>query len=119
MLMGLGALATIAVAAPANLAIAVIDNERYGETGMQETHTGHGVDVAGMARAAGFKEVRAIVSAAELETLVPVVYAAPGPVFADIKVSAERPPMILPPRDGTFLKHRFRIAVLGASAAGA
>ncbi len=34
MLMGLGALAAIAVQAPANLAIVVLDNERYGETGM-------------------------------------------------------------------------------------
>jgi thiamine pyrophosphate-dependent acetolactate synthase large subunit-like protein len=119
MLMGLGALATIAVAAPANLAIAVIDNERYGETGMQETHTGHGVDLAGMARAAGFRDSRTVATAAEVETLVPALLGAAGPVFADIKVSPERPPMILPPRDGTFLKHRFRISVLGAAAAGA
>src|SRR5215831_11168755 len=39
MLMGLGALATVAVKKPDNLAIVVIDNERYGETGMQRTHT--------------------------------------------------------------------------------
>ena len=38
MLLGLGSLATIAVAAPANLAVLVIDNEHYGETGMQESH---------------------------------------------------------------------------------
>ncbi len=53
MLMGVGALATIAVQKPANLSIVVQDNEHYGETGMQETHTRHGVDLAGMARAAG------------------------------------------------------------------
>jgi thiamine pyrophosphate-dependent acetolactate synthase large subunit-like protein len=39
MLMGLGSLATIAVQRPANLAVVVFDNERYGETGMQPTHT--------------------------------------------------------------------------------
>ena len=49
MLMGLGSLATIAVQKPRNLYIVVLDNEHYGETGMQETHTGHGVDLAGMA----------------------------------------------------------------------
>jgi thiamine pyrophosphate-dependent acetolactate synthase large subunit-like protein len=111
MLMGLGSLATIAVAAPANLAVAVIDNERYGETGMQETHTGHGVDVAGMARAAGFKDARTVATAAELESAVSLLRKAPGPVFAAVKVSAERPPMVLPPRDGTFLKHRFRTSL--------
>ncbi|HEX9431198.1 MAG TPA: thiamine pyrophosphate-dependent enzyme, partial [Burkholderiales bacterium] len=39
MLMGLGSLATIGVQQPANLTVVVIDNERYGETGMQRTHT--------------------------------------------------------------------------------
>ncbi|MGQ0676542.1 MAG: thiamine pyrophosphate-dependent enzyme, partial [Rhodospirillales bacterium] len=39
MLMGLGSLATVAAQSPGNLAIAVLDNERYGETGGQPTHT--------------------------------------------------------------------------------
>ncbi len=47
MLMGLGLLATIGVQGPDNLAITVIDNERYGETGMQATHTAGPVDFAG------------------------------------------------------------------------
>jgi len=42
--MGMGSLATIGVQQPANLTVVVIDNERYGETGMQETHTAHGID---------------------------------------------------------------------------
>ena len=50
MLMGLGALATIGVQHPKNLTVVVIDNERYGETGMQHTHTAHGVDLAGVAK---------------------------------------------------------------------
>src|SRR5205085_481352 len=44
MLMGIGSLATIGVQQPANLTVLVIDNERYGETGMQRTHTAGGVD---------------------------------------------------------------------------
>ena len=47
MLMGLGSLATIGVQQPANLTVVVIDNERYGETGMQQTHTAHGIDLNG------------------------------------------------------------------------
>ena len=58
MLMGLGALATIGVQKPANLTVVVIDNERYGETGMQATHTASGVDLAGVAKACGFKNSR-------------------------------------------------------------
>ncbi len=42
MLMGLGSLATIGVRRPGNLSIVVLDNERYGETGMQKTHTALG-----------------------------------------------------------------------------
>ena len=55
MLMGLGSLATIGAERPKNLSVVVIDNERYAETGMQRTHTGRGVDLAGIARAAGHK----------------------------------------------------------------
>src|SRR5207245_1177345 len=45
MLMGLGSLATVGVQRPANLAVVVLDNERYGETGLQKTHTGDGRDL--------------------------------------------------------------------------
>jgi len=43
LLMGIGTLATITGPQPKNLAIAVLDNEAYGETGLQPTHTAHGV----------------------------------------------------------------------------
>ena len=45
--MGIGALATISVQMPKNLTIAVLDNEHFGETGMQKSHTGYGVDLVG------------------------------------------------------------------------
>src|SRR5215472_16452957 len=45
-LMGLGGLATIAVAKPKNLSIIVIDNGHFAETGMQRSHTGCGLDLA-------------------------------------------------------------------------
>jgi thiamine pyrophosphate-dependent acetolactate synthase large subunit-like protein len=116
MLMGLGSLATIAVEAPKNLAIAVIDNGHYGETGMQRAHTGRGVDIAGMAQAAGFKSSNTISSMAGLQDWLTTFHRKPGPVFADIKVSAEPAPMRLPLRDGTAIKYRFRTALLGADA---
>ena len=56
MLMGIGSLATIGVQRAANLSVVVIDNERYGETGMQATHTASGVDLAAVARACGFRK---------------------------------------------------------------
>jgi thiamine pyrophosphate-dependent acetolactate synthase large subunit-like protein len=116
MLMGLGSLATIAAQKPRNLAILVQDNERYGETGMQITHTRLGVDLAGMAKAAGFAATGTIYSTAQLKTWIPRLYKVPGPVFAVIKVKPDRLPMVLPPRDGTVLKNRFRHALLGPAA---
>ena len=108
-LMGLGALATIGVQKPANLTVVVIDNERYGETGMQYTHTAHGVGLEGVARACGFNVV-------EFEKLKIAIHSAKGPNFAAIKVQAEKIPLVLPPREGALLKARFRRALLGPDA---
>ncbi|MGH8620717.1 MAG: thiamine pyrophosphate-dependent enzyme, partial [Burkholderiales bacterium] len=80
LLMGLGSLATIAVQQPRNLAIIVIDNERYGETGMQDTHTRFGVDLAGMAKAAGFRTAGTIYTASQLKTWIPRLHRNAGPM---------------------------------------
>jgi thiamine pyrophosphate-dependent acetolactate synthase large subunit-like protein len=117
MLMGLGSLATVGVQKPANLAVVVIDNERYGETGMQETHTAHGVDLAAIARASGFACAVVVRDAAGVAALRETVHRAAGPSFAQIKVVAEKVPLALPPRDGALLKNRFRAALLGEGAA--
>ena len=82
MLMGLGSLATIAVQQPRNLSIVVLDNEHYGETGMQRTHTGFGVDLAGIARAAGFAQVMDVRSATDVTRLAAAIRAGAGPLFA-------------------------------------
>ena len=116
MLMGLGSLATIAVQKPRNLAIVVLDNEHYGETGMQETHTGHGVDLAGMAKAAGFARTLRVKTLAGVSRLKHLIYSGRGALFAQVKVDAEKLPLVLPPRDGSLLKNRFRAALLGAEA---
>jgi thiamine pyrophosphate-dependent acetolactate synthase large subunit-like protein len=116
MLMGIGSLATIACEAPKNLVIAVINNGHYGETGMQRAHTARGVDLVGMAKGAGFKSATTINSMAGVQRWLPECHDKTGPVFADIKVSADPAPMRLPLRDGTAIKYRFRTALLGAKA---
>jgi len=117
MLMATGALATIAVQRPANLALVVFDNEHYGETGMQQTHTAHGVDLPGVAAACGFAHTETIRDEAELEAALPAIRTRPGPVFFSIKVRAEPLPFALPPKDGAYLKDRLRVALLGEDAA--
>ena len=115
MLMGLGSLATIGVQRPGNLAIAVIDNERYGETGMQATHTASGVELAGVARGCGFAKALLVTEEAGLEEARRLLLREPGPVLAQIKVIAEALPLALPPKEGVLLKDRFRRALLGAA----
>jgi thiamine pyrophosphate-dependent acetolactate synthase large subunit-like protein len=116
MLMGLGGLATIAAQRPRNLSLVVLDNERYGETGMQKTHTAYGVDLAGIASACGFAQARRISARGEIGAVRTAVLAEPGPLFFQVKVAADKTPLSLPPRDGAHLKQRFREALLGGRA---
>jgi thiamine pyrophosphate-dependent acetolactate synthase large subunit-like protein len=116
MLMGMGSLATLGVQKPRNLAVVVVDNERYGETGMQRTHTAAGVDLAKVAQGCGFRISRLIRSKGQLTSLRNAIHHGAGPIFAQVKVVAEKIPLVLPPRDGGLLKTRFRKALLGDSA---
>ncbi len=117
MLMGLGALATVALQAPPNLAVVVLDNERYGETGMQPTHTAGAIDLAAMAAAAGFAHTATVREPAAVPDAAARLRSAPGPLFYVFKVRAEDLPLAKPPKDGAYLKDRFRIALLGEQAA--
>jgi thiamine pyrophosphate-dependent acetolactate synthase large subunit-like protein len=112
MLMGLGALATIGVQRAANLSVVVIDNERYGETGMQATHTAHKVDLAAVARGCGFGESKIVTTKAGIGKLRSAIHGKSGPIFAQVKVVAEKLPLVLPPHDGVVLKERFYAALL-------
>ena len=116
MLMGLGSLATVGVQRPANLAIVVIDNGLYAETGMQRTHTASGVDLTGVARSCGFVHAETVDTQSELDRLAGAVYRTPGPFFAAIKVLPDPTSIELAPRDGPALRDRFRAAVLGKAA---
>jgi thiamine pyrophosphate-dependent acetolactate synthase large subunit-like protein len=111
MLMGLGALATIAVRQPANLTVAVLDNGHYGETGMQVSHAGRGVPLDRVAQACGFAWTAEIADMVGVEDLRRRVAARDGLKLAAIKISPENPARVLPPRDGVYVKNRFRAAL--------
>ena len=116
LLMGLGSLATVAIDRPANLSIVVLDNEHYGETGMQESHTAGGVDLAAAALACGLRKGVMVTQMEQVIALRKDLHAMQGPVLAQVKVAADKLPLALPPRDGTHLKNRFREALLGPKA---
>ena len=112
LLMGLGALATIGVQRPPNLAVAVFDNGHYAETGMQRSHTDHGVSLCGVARSCGIEGVYDISDQPALDVFARLVRApSERTLFARVAIHAEEPPRVLPSRDGVFLKNRFRHAI--------
>jgi thiamine pyrophosphate-dependent acetolactate synthase large subunit-like protein len=117
MLMGLGSLATIGVQKPGNLAVIVFDNAHYGETGMQASHTGGGVDLIGVAKSCGIDQAFAVTDGAGLKQLADLLPRFDRPLFATVRIKAEEPPRVLPSRDGVEIKLRVRRAV--AAAAGA
>ncbi|MCP3911102.1 MAG: aldehyde dehydrogenase [Actinomycetia bacterium] len=110
LLMGLGSLSTVGSVAPINLGVLVLDNERYGETGMQATHTSGSTDLAGVATACGFRATQTT-DESELEAAIDLVRAGPGPALVVVKVSTDIPTQVVPPRDGTHLVERFRAAL--------
>jgi sulfopyruvate decarboxylase TPP-binding subunit len=108
-LMAFGALATIAVAAPPNLSIIVLDNQHFGETGMQASHTGRGVALEKVAEVCGFAQTGRITTMAEVEALAAALgKTAAGPRLHVVRVAAESLPRSLPPRDAVHVKNRFR-----------
>ena len=111
MLMGLGALATLAVQNPPNLTIAVLDNGHFGETGMQESHAGRGIALDRVAASCGFPWTREIRDMDGLEALRERLTARAGLSLATVKIKAENLPRVLPPRDGSYVKNRFRAAL--------
>ena len=110
-LMGLGALATIGVQQPPHLAIAVFDNGRYGETGMQASHTDATVELIGVARACGIKETFDISDELGLRDFAERAQRGGTALFARVAIRPDEPPRVLPPRDGVLLKNRFRRAI--------
>ncbi len=111
MLMGMGSLATIGVQRPANLAVIVFDNQRYGETGMQASHTDTGVDLVGVAKSCGIRQVSEVTDEAGLKKLAGQLAGLKETLFARVRIAADDPPRVLPSKDGVELKLRFRRAV--------
>jgi len=107
-LMGLGSLATSAAKKPKNLSIVVLDNAHFGETGMQMSHSGLGARLELIASGAGFPSVTTIEDLAALDTFRPKLCDLQGPHFARVAISTDHVERALPPRDGVFLKNRFR-----------
>ena len=108
-LMGIGSLLTIATKQPGNLSIAVLDNGHFGETGMQLSHSGLGAKLEVIASGAGIGAVSDIADMASIERFrASLRDLRGGPRLARIRISTGEVERALPPRDGAYLKNRFR-----------
>ena len=107
-LMGLGSLLTVAAKKPGNLSIIVLDNGHFGETGMQMSHSGLGARLEVIASGAGFRSITEISDLEGIAALRRKLQNFDGPHFARIRIGSEHVDRALPPRDGVFLKNRFR-----------
>lgn len=111
MLMGLGSFATIAVQAPKNLTVVVLDNGLYGETGGQASHTA-AADLAAIAGASGIGDARAISAMEDVNRLaVRATGLGNGPCVAVVKIDGAERERVLPLRDGHAIRARFRQAL--------
>ncbi|WP_407148263.1 thiamine pyrophosphate-dependent enzyme [Bradyrhizobium sp. ORS 86] len=108
-LMGIGSLLTIATKQPGNLSIALLDNGQYGETGMQLSHSGLGAKLDVIARGAGIADITEIADMAGIESFrTSLRDLKGGPRLARIRIATGELERALPPRDGSYLKNRFR-----------
>jgi len=111
MLMGIGALAVVADQAPANLAILVLDNESFAETGGQRGLTANLADIALAARGFGFTRTMTVSEHGAMPELVRLLFEIPGPALAVAKVAVTKDPWALPEKDGAAIAYRFRRAL--------
>lgn len=111
MMMGIGSLGVVADQAPDNLAILVLDNEHFGETGRQTGLSANRADLCKVAEGFGIKQTMAVTEHGAVGDLADFLFKSPGPVFATAKIALSEDPWKLPVKDGVAIAHRFRVAL--------
>lgn len=110
-LMGIGSLATIGAKQPRNLSIVVLDNGHFGETGMQRSHSSLGTDLVAVAKGFGIADAAAVDTLDGYKQVARRALARNGVSFTQVFIDSNAPPRALPPRDGPYIKNRFRSAL--------
>ena len=111
MMMGIGSLGVVADQAPSNLAILVLDNEKFGETGRQTGLTASRANLCKVAQGFGIQQTMDVTEHSAVGELAEFLFKAPGPVFATAKIAISEDPWMLPVKDGVAIARRFRIAL--------
>ena len=110
-LMGMGSLASIGAQKPKNLTIVTLDNGHYAETGMQMSHTSLGTDLSAVALACNLDWALTITDPSDFNKIALHVNQRNSCGLANVLIQAHEYPKALPPRDGVYIKNRFRNAL--------
>ncbi len=107
MLMNLGTIATIGREQPKNLIVIVWDNEQWGQTGHQASHTAHGTDLEQVARSCSIEHTETVRDLESLESVLLTALEQDGPWFIVAKIEeAEYLPVA--PIEPEMTLYRFR-----------
>jgi sulfopyruvate decarboxylase subunit beta len=106
-LLNLGALATVANCAPANLTSIIFDNGSYASTGGLPTATAGRTNLVEVAKGAGITNSVGVSTIEEFTTVATKAVAGNGPWVIVAKVVAEKPPVQPKLMDGRENKYRF------------
>ena len=107
-MMGVGSFATVAAATCPNLAILVLDNEMFAETGNQQGLTQGRTDIEKMAQGAGIISTLTVTSPQQLAPARELLFTTRGPCLVVAKISKSEEKRVLPPRNGAYMAERFR-----------
>lgn len=111
LLMNMGALCTISVVNPPNLAIVCVDNGHYGETGWQKSHTSLGVDLEKIAQGAGIRRTMTVAQESDLERGSRFIREGNSTGFLLLRVKPTEPPQFKRNLDAALCRTRFRRAL--------
>ena len=107
LLMNLGAIASIGREQPKKLTVIVWDNEKWGQTGGQTSHTGMGTDLEKVAQSCGIARTKTVTDLEDLEAAVSEALTTEGPNFIVAKIE-EAGYLSVAPVEPEFTLYRFR-----------
>jgi thiamine pyrophosphate-dependent acetolactate synthase large subunit-like protein len=113
MLMGIGALVSVASARPNNLTLVCEDNSMHGETGGQRGHTAGGANLEMIAQGSGIESTMTISEPGQIADAAAFIAEAPGPRFLLVRVLQTPPSVFKRNMDMAECRVRFRNAFLG------
>ena len=113
LLMNLGAIASIGRERPKNLIVVVWDNEMWGQTGGQATHTAFGTELDQVAKSCGIENTALVRDLEGLDGIFKRALVEDGPWFIVAKVDDPPEPFPLCPNEPEMTLYRFRRSFVG------